>query len=97
MSQTMTADDGSELRISEDVSDKARIEAERVFEAVSCNVTVQSSDFQDRNKIAVFWNEDDDMMSYKKANIINAVFQSPASVELVTTRDDETAVQFVAQ
>jgi len=97
MPQKTDADESNELRISEDASDKARIEAERIFEVVDCNVTVQSKDFQDKNKIAVFWDGDDDMVSYRKANVINAVMQSAASVELVTTRGEETAVQFVAQ
>jgi len=97
MAQQTAADDSTELRISEDASDKARIEAERIFEAVDCSVTVQSRDFQDRNKITVYWEQDYGGVAYTKAGIINTVYESAASVELVTTCDTETAVQFVAQ
>lgn len=95
MEQTTASEESTELTISEDASDKARIEGQRIYDAVDCNVTVQSSDFKNRNKIAVYW-DDDEMNGYTKANVINTVMQSAASVELVTTRDGETAVQFVA-
>lgn len=96
MEQTTASDESTELTISEDASDKARIEGQRVYDAVDCNVTVQSKDFRDENKIAVYW-DDDDMTGYTKARVINNVMESPASVEIKTTRDGETAVQFIAR
>jgi len=94
--QTEAEDDSTELRIADDASDKAQIEGERVYEAVNCDVTVQSKGFQDRNAIVAYWN-DDEMNGYTKARVINKVMQSPASVELITTKDGKTAVEFVAQ
>ena len=99
MSESQTAaDDGTELTINGDASDVARLEARRIFEHTDYNVTLSSGYVE---TIAVWWDSDEEECtewrgSYS-ATAIQAVVDSPASVELYDTKPDTRGVEFTVR
>jgi len=96
---TQTADDGSELRINDDVSDVTDLEAHRIFENTAYNVTVNPATAgSERARITVFWSSDMDRVNgYHKASVVNDVLACPASVELHSTDEGSHSVTFIAR
>ncbi len=108
MEAQQTADDGSELRIYDDVSDIVELEAQRIFDNTDYNVTVRGPHGGSGAEIAVYWDslnrprgylshDGERVNSFHKATIINEVLESPASVDLKSTDDGNRAVTFIAR
>jgi len=98
MEAQQTADDGSELRINDDVSDIVELEAKRIFENTDYNVTARAPHGISGATIAVYWDNDMERVNgYHKATVINEVLESPASVDLNCTEDGSDAVTFTAR
>jgi len=78
-----------------EISRETQVEADRVRRAVGGEVKAYSN-FTGDERILVTWEHDavDGVCDLSKAAIINDVLQSPAAVELYSTRDGKEAVEF---
>jgi len=79
----------------DDVSQKAQIAAERIRRATNGDCDIYKTPSGDE-RIILGWSHTaiDGVCDLSKAAIINDVMQSPAAVELYSTRDGSEAVEF---
>jgi len=95
MSESQTADDSTELKFKDDVSNIAQIEAERVADVVDCDVIVyETRGSSSDTEIVVHWESEFDVNGYSKASTIEKVLSSDASVSLHSTKEGKHALSF---
>jgi len=78
---------------------ETEIAADRIEAAVACEVKPRNWPGKDRDVIVVSWdhNASKGVNSFSKASIIDAVYQSNASVELHNASDGDEAVVFMVR